>query len=332
MDLKITFPPKKGKGPTHTFMDGGTLHVPRDKFSSFAGLYLCGVRAKNHKICLVERCNPQGFNFFVDLDYKNSHELNEEDVERISLQIHDILNIGQCIVLVSEPRKIDGGLYKSGIHIVWSQHVVNRQKAMEYREKLILAMGKEWETVIDPAVYRGGLRLPWSMKFQNGTYEKPYLPLHLIDTQGRVIPTDFLPSEESLKMSSIQTITSTREGWFDKSQMETEVDNPGLCRHIQGYINCNIPGQKNVQIKNLWKQGNTGYYLVNTNSRYCENKGGIHKSNHVYFVIDPGGKMYQKCFCTCDHIERKKGVCSKFRGSPYRLPGTMYKELFPCLL
>jgi hypothetical protein len=333
MDLKLTFPPRKGKSPTHTFMDGGTLHVPQDKVSSFSQSYLEGVKVKNHKICLVERCNPRGFNFFVDLDYKNAIPLTEHDVESITLQISRLLGIGQCIVLVSEPRLLDGGdLYKSGIHMVWSHHVVNRQKALEYRAKLIESMGEEWETIIDTSVYRGGLRLPWSMKHQNNKYEKPYLPLHLIKSNGEIVDIDFLPNRESLQLSSIQTTTTTREGWFDKTQMETEIDNPTLVNHIQGFMNANIPGQRNTSIKNLWKQGETGYYLVNTNSRYCENKGGIHRSNHIYFVIDSFGKMYQKCFCTCDHVVRKKGVCSKFRGSGFRLPGTMYRELFPHLV
>ena len=333
MDLKLTFPPKKGKRPTHFFMDGGTLHVPPDKFSFFNKTYIESVLDRTQKICLVESCNPAKFVFFVDLDYKNAIPLTEHDIQSISLQISRLLDIGQCIVLVSEPRLLpDGKLYKSGIHMIWSQHVVNRQKALEYRAKLIESMGEEWETIIDTSVYRGGLRLPWSMKYQNNKYEKPYLPLHLIKSNGEIFKIDWEPNKESLQLSSIQPTTSTREGWFDKSQMETEIENPTLVNHIRGFMNANIPGHKNTSIKNLWKQGETGYYLVNTNSRYCENKGGIHQSNHVYFVIDSFGKMYQKCFCTCDHVVRKKGICSKFRGSGYRLPGTMYRELFPHLV
>ena len=93
MDLKLTFPPKKGKRPTHFFMDGGTLHVPPDKFSSFNKTYIDSVLDRTQKICLVESCNPAEFVFFVDLDYKDPIALSRPDVEELSMKISRILGI-----------------------------------------------------------------------------------------------------------------------------------------------------------------------------------------------------------------------------------------------
>ena len=331
MDLKLSFPPTRNKKPTHVFMDGGTLHVPPDKSSFFNRTYIQSVLDRTQKICLVESCNPSNFVYFLDLDYKDTEALDRTNVENISIQISKILNIGSSIVLVAHPRELPGGLIKSGIHIVWKGKHVGINEALQLRTKLINEMGVEkWEPIIDKSVYRGGLRLPWSWKHdKNGDYKLPYLPIHIVNSDHTLRPIDSKPDETLLKLSSIIVPDQKREGWFSREEMTNEIKDRTIYSTLETFINYNIPKQNNTKIKNIWKQGDTSYWLVNTNSRYCENKGSCHGSNHIYFVIDALGKIYQKCHCKCDHIERKFGVCSSFRSKKYKLPGTVFRELFP---
>lgn len=329
MDLKLSFPPTKGKRPTHFFMDGGTLHVPPDKFSFFNKTYIESVLDRTQKICLVESCNPAKFVFFVDLDYKKPQALDRQDVEELSMKISRILGIGSSLVLVAHPREIEGGLIKSGVHMVWAGKHVGINEALQLRDKLIEEMGQEWNEIIDKSVYRGGLRLPWSWKHQNGKYELPYLPIHIVNSDHTIREIDSKPDTALLKLASILIPNQKREGWFSREEMENEVKDQTIYKLLQDFIRYNIPNQGRATIKNIWKQGDTNYWLVNTTSRYCENKGGLHGSNHIYFVIDGLGKIYQKCHCKCDHIERRLGICSSFKGRKYRLPGPVYRELFP---
>ena len=331
MDLKLTFPPKRGRLATHFFMDGGTLHVPQDKFSSFRSAYIEAVSDRTQKICLVEKCHSSQFVFFVDLDYKAPVALERQDVEDLTIKMSRVLGIGHSLVMVAQPREVDGGLMKSGVHIVWPDRRVDINEAMQLRAKLIgeLPTGTNWGEVLDKSVYRGGLRLPWSWKHQGGKYELPYLPLHIVDKDHTIRHVDSKPDAHLLKLASIIIPSEKREGWFSRDEMSQEITDTSIYGVLEEFIKYNIPRQQYAKIKNIWKQGDTNYWLVNTNSRYCENKGGQHGGNHIYFVIDALGKIYQKCHCKCDHKERRFGICSQYRGKKYRLPGKIYKELFP---
>ena len=331
MDLKLTYPPKKGKNATHFFMDGGTLHVPQDKFSAFNAAYMEAVADRSQKICLVEKCNPSQFVFFVDLDYKAARALDRQDVEDLSTNISRILGIGHSLVMVSQPRTVDEGLIKSGVHIVWPDQHVGVNEAMQFRAKLIeeLPTGTKWADVLDKSVYRGGLRLPWSWKYQGGKHELPYLPMHIVNKDHTIRHVDAKPDQHLLKLASIIVPGQKREGWFSRDEMAQEITDTSIYGSLEEFIKYNIPRQQYAKIKNIWKQGDTDYWLVNTNSRYCENKGTAHGGNHIYFVIDGLGKIYQKCHCKCDHKERRFGICSEYKGKKYRLPGKIYKELFP---
>ena len=329
MELRLAFPSGRGKKASHTYMDGGVLTVPPDKFSSFCRIYTQCVSNKMQKICLVERCDPGGFNYFLDIDYKATSFLDIAEIETLTTDIARRLNIGRCLVMVAEPRTVDGGMWKSGIHVVWPGHVVQRAKALEYRQDLLDCLqgrgGLDWEGILDPAVYRGGLRMPWSWKFQKRKYETPYLPLHIIDDQGGIRPVSQEPDEIILRMSSIRTSSIKRDEWT----MEQAVGSDTMKTHLQGFIQNCLPGQMRAKVKDVWKQGDTGFCVVTTNSKYCENKGTSHRSNHVYFVIDSLGKIYQKCQSMCNH---RKGSCSTFRGKFFNIPTPIYRELFPEVL
>lgn len=320
MDLKSKYPPKKGKKPTHFFMDGGVLHVPQDKLTAFSRDYINAVSIKDRKVCLVESCDPNNFNYFLDLDYKSEKILNLENVEEISKNISKILEIGRCLVLVSEPRKLESGIFKSGVHIVWPGKVVNIDQALEYRDKLIANLGENWEQIIDTVVYRGGLRPPWAWKYDNRTktYHKPYIPIHIVNDDNEVVNISPKPDEYVFRMASIIVPPNKREGWFDSTVAESEVSDNEITQQIEVFIRMNTIHHKKAEVKRIWKSGDK-HIIINLKSKYCENKGGSHSSNHTYFVIDKMGHMYQKC-----HDE----LCKEFRGREYLVPKSLRDKLF----
>jgi len=332
MDLKVNFPPKRGKKNNYVFMNGGSLYVPQDKFLSFVRTYISVVRNPCEKVCLVEECDSEEFNYFLDIDYKNTNALSIDDVKKITREIVSILAIGKCVVFVAHPRPVENNLIKSGIHLIWPKTPVNYDTAIEYRQKILDIKGKGWETILDKSVYKTGLRLPWSYKYdhKNRKFELPYLPLCIVEASGNIRILDTKPDEHIFQLSSIRVRSSKqREGWFSKQQMQNEVENPELLKNCEIFINRSFRGHGNTQVKNVWKQGTTEYYFLSVNSRYCENKGGNHTSNHVYFVISSSGRIYQKCFCRSDCVGKKGITCEKFKGQPHLLPGSMLKELFP---
>lgn len=331
MDLKINFPPKKGKKSNYVFMDGGALHVPQDKFLSFTRMYINNVINPNEKICLVEECNSREFNYFLDIDYKDEHELSISAIKTIAKDITKLLNIGKCIVFVAPPRILDDDTIKSGIHIIWPGHVVNIETALEYRDTIIASMGEKWTPILDKSVYKTGLRLPWSYKYNRKTkkHELAYLPLCIVEKSGNIRTLDTKPDEHLFRLASIQVkSTNKREGWFSKTEMQNEIDDPDLQVRLGNFINKNVTGHEHTIIKNIYQQKGD-YYLLNVNSTYCENKGFRHSSNHVYFVVNPQGRVYQKCFCRCDVIRKRGVTCENFRGQPYKLSGAIQKDLFP---
>ena len=319
MDLRSQFPPVKGKRPTHFFMDGGTLHVPQDRLHAFSKEYVNNVSCAGRKVCLVESCDPQNFIFFLDLDYKSGEQLSHGEIEDISVRISTILNIGRSLVLVTEPRVVAPGVIKSGVHIVWPGKITDRQGAMDYRQQLIDEMGDEWEVVLDAAVYRGGLRLPWSWKYDKKTnsYSKPYIPIHVVTEKNKIEAVYSRPDEHLFRMASIIVPPHKREGWFDVNKPEIEVADKGTQQNLELFMRYNVPHHKSTAIKSMWKNGDQ--VVVTVKSTYCENKGGAHSSNHTYFVLNKRGEIYQKCHDEC---------CRDFRGTHYLIPAHMRDKIF----
>lgn len=316
MDLKRKYPLKRDKRPTHVFMDGGCLYVPQDKLSRFYKDYVTSLSNCKKKVCLVETCNPECFRFFLDLDCKTKSILTHEYIQNISIKIQQILNIGECTVLVGKPREIDGGLFKCGIHMIWPHVITDYDGAMAHRAKLIGVLGDEWEETIDKAVYKGGLRMPWSWKYQKGSYYEPYLPIHIVEGSGEIRDVSQHPDEFLCRISSIHA-PPTSGGWFERRE---EIASDEVVQELQKFIRLFIPKRSDCIVKNVWKQeGKSELFLVNTNSKYCERRRGCHKSNHVYFVINNFGFLYQKC-----HDEE----CEGYRGLTYKLSKTMYDKLF----
>src|SRR6056300_1647392 len=225
---------KNSRNLSHVLMDGGCLSVPGDKLSSFNDAYVDAV-LRGEKVFVVEQKTPT-YNFFCDIDYKDSEPLSVEDIQDICKIICDkVRRYGgqRCLVSVAEPKKVDDTRYKTGVHLNWPGFVVDQDAAVALREHILVVLytakaGVDWNEVIDNSVYgdpdRGskgsGFRLPWSHKKAkcvscNGqgcatcehsgkVTQGMYLPVFTYQ-EGRMEPVDPSPTTALLEMAEVRT-------------------------------------------------------------------------------------------------------------------------------
>ena len=321
--LKIEFPHGKKK-ISHVSMTGGSIFVPPEKMDTFAQIYIDEVK-KGTKLFLVEQNNLENFRYFVDIDHKSDRELTEEELMKMVTDLVVAVGEGSAMVLISEPKKTHDGKIKTGVHIVWYEYIVTVEDALQLREEHDHITNGS----IDAAVYKAGIRLPWSHKYdhKSNRVEGYYVPMCIITQNGTVREVDSKPSVDTFKLCCVRIKKSKRrEGTFSQAQLEKSLDDPELYINTEFFIRNYLEGQGRTNAKNIFEF--KGNYLINTDSRYCENKGGRHSNNHVYFVITKNGYIYQKCHCRCD-VDRKKGTCEHFTGKKYMVSKKIHKKLYP---
>jgi hypothetical protein len=162
---------------SHVLMDGGVLSVPYDKLKEFYEEYVHCVKS-GEPIFVVEQ-KTDIYNFFLDIDYKDSEALSLERIEKIAKviceKVHS-LGGGDCLVSISKP-KVQNGQVKSGVHLNWPSFPVDQKNAVYLRGHIVHTLSKiypdeSWEKVIDNSVYGNpdkgtkgsGFRMPWSHK------------------------------------------------------------------------------------------------------------------------------------------------------------------------
>ena len=291
------------KGPgTHVLMDGGILQVPFEKLEEFYTDYIHLVRT-GKRVYVVEQ-KTEVFKFFIDLDYKDSKPLSEPDVLDYVRIMNGVVKGKQCVIARAKPRKLSDGSIKSGVHIVWPDVIVKKTEALALRTRILLELpdDPEWNQRIDSSVYGGsGLRMVWSHKKERGKDTDPYIPWMELD--GQIF--DSVPTKELLELFAIRTNESS-------VGMNVEI----TCTPLERFIQKNLKGQKNAGVKRVIRKGND-MIIVQTDSHYCENIQGEHKSNHVWFSISKG-KICQLC-----HDED----CKPFVGQEHKLSPTIIAEL-----
>ena len=321
--LQIYYPHNK-KNISHVSMTGGSIFVPPDKTNEFAQMYIESV-IEGSKMFLVEQNNQENFRFFVDIDYKADKALTEDEMMKMVKTITHHIDEGPAIVLIAEPKKTSDGKVKTGIHMVWYDFVTNLVDALRIREEI----NPFTNGSVDASVYRAGIRLPWSYKYEHRTkrVEGYYIPICIVSPSGNVREVDSKPSVDTFKLCCVRSVKSKRrESGFSQNQMENSIEDPELYSMAERFIRKYLEGQGRTEVKNIFKFKDT--YLLNTGSRYCENKMGRHSNNHVYFVINKNGHIYQKCHCKCD-IDRKKGHCEHFVGQKHMVTKDVHKKLYP---
>lgn len=264
---------------THLLMNGGMLFVPMDEVDEFYEAYISEI-TQGTKLYIVEK-KTEVFKFFVDIDYKAKEKLDKDTIERICRALHSIVKVGRCCIALTKSRECKEGI-KTGVHVHWPDLSVTKKRAMELRAEILSSFPPEfkwfdWEKVIDLSVYGGsGLRMIWSHKMPTGD---PYIPWKILD--GKEFSKEF--KYETLKLFCVRTDEEDTKSILDETTSS----------ELQRFVNKYITGQEEAQIKRISK-GDDGIFFVQTDSKYCENIGKEHKSNHVYFFIKDF-KISQRC-------------------------------------
>ena len=354
---------------SHVLMDGGVLSVPFDKLNDFHEKYIEAIRS-GEKLFVVEQKSPK-YNFFVDIDYKDERALTIEEVQDICKIICDkVKRHGgkDCLICVSPPKNV-GEYTKTGVHLIWSNLVVDQASALALREHILVALSKakggtDWNEIIDAAVYGdarrktkgSGFRMPWSHKMAKHMscggqgcqdcegvgkiIQVAYLPVFVYKSGplSTLLKIDQQPNVDILKMSSIRT---------DQPQ-NIIVEPPSSVIKEGSFTDAQTRDEiENDELKGLLEQfiqknmegqstsvitklfKHKESYLVSTNSKYCENLKRTHSSNHVWFYIS-GSVIAQKCFCRCETIRgRRDGFCKDFYGRMHTLTPNIVNRLYP---
>ena len=227
----------------------------------------------------------------------------------------------------------------------------------------------DWCKYIDPSVYGNienktkgsGFRMPWSHKRSKHEIckgqgcveckstgkitEGEYLPIFMLHKNEEI----FLSQDPSVQMLNLTTVrfqggpencisipdalempknVQKVEKTFTKAQTKNEVYDCEFSARLETFIRKYLQGQSDSRVLKIYK--NKTSYLVQTNSKYCENLGRNHSSNHVWFMINIKDKtICQRCFCTCETTEgRKYGFCKNFSGKKNRLTPKICEIMF----
>lgn len=292
---------------SHVLMDGGVLSVPHDRLKEFYGFYVRCVES-GEPIFVVEQ-KTDIYNFFLDIDYKDSEALSVERIEKLARTICEkvhSLGGGDSLVSVSKP-KIQNGQVKSGVHLNWPNFPVDQKNAVYLRRHIVNTLSKlypdeAWEKVIDSSVYGNpdkgtkgsGFRMPWSHKkgkhsecggsgcvVCDGTgklTEVAYLPIFMYRCEGPFKIMEPIghtePSVEILEYATIRTQCSTSR----------EIEPPGdLPKKREGsftrdQIKNQVVDSETMALLETFIRGMKGHEKVRINKLFKSDKGD------AYFV------------------------------------------------
>ena len=276
----------------------------------------------------------------------------------------------RCVISVAAPKRKDNqiktGIHFNWPDIQVNQegaitlmyHVVSSLNTLR---------SGDWSKYIDKSVYGdmdsetkgSGFRMPWSHKMGkhadchghgclvcNKTgklIEGEYLPAFMYTEDGDLDKYPYEVSMDGLNLTTIRSLSTEpmdvpkfagvvkkprKEGTFTASQTKDEVCNIELYGHLETFIQKYMTGQQRARVKRVFR--NKKGYMLDTTSKYCENLGRAHHSNHIWFLISCDGTIRQKCFCRCETMDgRKYGFCKDFDGRAHYLNKTITDILYP---
>lgn len=283
---------------THLLLDGGTLSAKEGFYDD----YVFDI-ANGERLCVVEKKTTQ-FRFFVDVDYVSCDE-NELDFEKVAREISRVVDAGPCVIARASPRETPKGT-KYGMHMIWPESTVNKQRAQSTRIRILDEFGPDWEQIIDASVYSGsGLRMLWSYK--NERDSTPYTPWGRLDADGSF--REFKNKDPSTHFLELFSIRISSSSSTEESQSPCQSGG-----ELETFIRKNVPGQESARVTRIGKCKNKKDYWIRTNSKYCEHIKREHKSNHVWFVLSPKCTLGQMC---------EDEECKNWKGRLYRIPSRL---------
>jgi hypothetical protein len=321
---------------THYMLDGGKLDLTSD-YDLFQELYTKYINFKN--CIVEKKTNVFRFFIDFDILSKEIIDINAYavSVQNVMCNVYNKCEMKCIITKADNPKEIKKGndtFIKQGYHFNWPDITVDKNVALRIRENILISLntiyGKpetffdSWDKIIDKCVYdKNGLRLVGSDKctYSDGkyTYENrvynyytTYIGNKLSEEHDDTYKCNLL---KVIQDTSIRTDTQEITEFYDLPEYEeTEED---FESHNSGNFTLlsNENSEKN-SILRFFKNHVTGYrvddirgilksqmydtlYLINTKSKYCQNKCGYHTNNHIYFKLTPAG-ICQMCMSEND--------------------------------
>jgi hypothetical protein len=329
---------------THYSMEGFKLNLS-DDYDTFQELYAKNIKFKN---CLVEK-KTDFFRFFVDFDVLSERIVDEEPylkcIQDVIYNIYNIKNL-KCISTVPDKNikisKENKTFIKQGFHFHWPDLIVDVETAIKIRSNILVSIktifGKvehfdnDWEKIIDKCVYKkNGLRLIGSDKctiadsmrvyedrvyILKNVYNDKNSNKELVDYYTNNILE--LVKDTSIRSDKIEITKYVNLNDYEEeerqvlnSELTTISKNSQVYLEIKKFFKNHATGYNVEDLGNISKVNGKDMYLINTRSKYCQNKQGFHKNNHIYFKFTPNG-LCQKCLSQNTGLH---GCCRDYQSS-----------------
>ncbi len=328
---------------THYSMEGFKLNLSED-YDTFQELYAKNIKFKN---CLVEK-KTDFFRFFIDFDVLSEIIIDEEPylkcIQEVIFNIYNIKDL-KCISTIPDKNieiiKDNKKFIKQGFHFHWPDLIVDVETAIKIRSNILVSIktvfGKvehfdnDWEKIIDKCVYKkNGLRLIGSDKctisdstrvYEDRVYilKDVYIDKIFNKEMVEYYTNNMLALVKDTSVRSDKT-EITKYVNLNEYEEETQVLNSELISvsknspvylEIKKFFKNHATGYNVEDLGNISKVNGKDMYLIYTKSKYCQNKNGFHKNNHIYFKITPTG-LCQKCLSQNTGIH---GCCRDYQSS-----------------
>ena len=276
-------------------LDGGKLHVENADLPKFLHAYVKCLNSGDD-IALVEKLGKNcQMRFFLDID-KISEGQSYQNIIDVASKI------------VGKPAVIFRCTQTRNIHAVFNK-AVNLDTAESLVNEIVRSVDPSESHCIDKGVYRTGIRMVGSKKYDRGTrsfVERWYVPLghfaHDIITMDMLKPS----------IVRIKTINAELENVVCKV---CNTDDDALLE-VLGKIHPEYAASKILGYKSFGEN-----ITIRVDSKFCTNLGSRHNSCNVYFVLNKSRKLYQKCFCSCLKSRgRIHGYCNTYKSKAVTVP------------
>ena len=321
---------------THYMLDGGKLDLTAD-YQLFQELYTKYIKFKN--CIVEKKTNVFRFFIDFDILSTEILDINTYavSVQNIMCNVYNIPDLKCIITKADSPKEIKKGndvFIKQGYHFNWPDIMVDKNVALRIRENVLISLntiyGKpetffdSWDKIIDKCVYdKNGLRLVGSDKctysdgkysYENRVYNyyTTYIGNKFSEEHDDTYKGNLLKviQDTSIRTDILEITTFYNLPEYEETEEDFSSNDPGNFTSLS-----NENSQKN-SILRFFKNHVTGYrvedvrgilksqmydtlYLINTKSKYCQNKCGYHTNNHIYFKLTPAG-ICQMCMSEND--------------------------------
>jgi hypothetical protein len=285
----------QGTTITHTLMNGsGVLIVPLQQRERF---YEMCMRClfNREKLFMVEQTKSSDrFRMFLDIDYVTTGEqgaVTDETIKQWALHLYRAFpSLGT--ILVSTCTRAQGEDFKNGIHFSWPHVTVTTSSAINILSRMTNVLNDydsdiPWSTVLDKSVFKTGLRTIWSYKMKRETKELvvPYVPRFEVNKDGLTEIPQSNPTASMLERFSILPHGNELNHFGGN---ETIISGHNGDDELIKWIRDMYPKHNVNRIEKVIPKKT--YWVIATQSKYCEFINREHKGNHGWFLVDKESK------------------------------------------